>query len=117
MSFHRTGRKFGREKGVRTALVKSLVRSLIIHDAITTTEAKAKTIRPIIEKLVTRAKGATLADKRILISRIGDPKAAKRLVDTIAPTFKSRSGGYTRIIKLPIRKKDSAKMAQISFVK
>ncbi len=117
MSFHRTGRKFGRETGLRTALMKSLVRSLIIHDAITTTEAKAKTLRPIIEKLVTRAKGATLADHRILASRIGDAKATKKLVDTIAPTFKTRVGGYTRIIKLPIRKKDSARMAQISFVK
>jgi large subunit ribosomal protein L17 len=116
MSFHRTGRKFGREKGVRTALVKSLVRSLIIHDAITTTEAKAKSLRPVVEKLVTRAKDATLADRRILVARIGDPKAAKKLVDVIAPTMK-RAGGYTRIIKLPLRKKDGAKMAVISFVK
>ena len=116
MSFHRKGSKFGRETGLRTALMKSLVRSLIIHDAITTTEAKAKALRPIIEKLVTRAREASLADRRILVARIGDPKAAKRLVDTIAPTMK-RAGGYTRIVKLPIRKKDGAKMAHISFVK
>ena len=117
MSFHRTGSKFGREKGLRTALVKSLVRSLIIHEAITTTEAKAKTLRPVVEKLVTRARTATLADRRILASRIGDAKAVKKLVDVLAPAYKSRTGGYVRIIKLPIRKKDSAKMAQISFVK
>ncbi len=116
MSFHRTGRKFGRETGLRTALIKSLVRSLIVHEAITTTEAKAKTLRPIVEKLVTRARTATLADRRILVSRIGDAKAAKKLVDVIAPTMK-RAGGYTRIVKLPIRKKDGARMAHISFVK
>ena len=84
MSFHRTGSKFGREKGLRTALVKSLVRSLIIHEAITTTEAKAKTLRPVVEKLVTRARTATLADRRILASRIGDAKAVKKLVDVLA---------------------------------
>jgi len=116
MSFHRKGSKFGRETGLRTALMKSLVRSLIIHEGITTTEAKAKTLRPIIEKLVTRAREATLADRRILVSRIGDEKVAKKLVDVIAPTMK-RDGGYTRIIKLPLRKKDGAKMANISFVK
>ena len=102
--------------GPRRALIKSLVRSLIIHDAITKTEAKAKSLRPVVEKLVTRARQASLADRRLLTARIGDPKAAKKLVDVIAPTMK-RTGGYTRIIKLPIRKKDGAKMAQISFVK
>ena len=103
--------------GPRRALIKSLVRSLIIHESMTTTEAKAKALRPIVEKLLTRANTATLADRRILSARIGDPKAAKKLVDSIAPNHKSRNGGYTRIIKLPIRKKDGAKMAQISFVK
>lgn len=117
MRKHDKNRKFGREAGPRRALLKSLVRSLIVHDAITTTEAKAKSLRPIVEKLVTRAKDATLADRRIIVSRIGDAQAAKKLVDTIAPTFKARSGGYTRIVKLPIRKKDGAKMAHISFVK
>jgi len=116
MRKHDKNRKFGREAGPRRALLKSLVRSLIIHEAITTTEAKAKSLRPVVEKLVTRAKGATVADRRILVARIGDSLAAKKLVDTIAPTMK-RAGGYTRIIKLPLRKKDGAKMAQISFVK
>jgi len=117
MRKHDKNKKFGRERGERRSLVKSLVRSLIVHEAMTTTEAKAKAIRPIVEKLVTRAKAATLADRRILTARIGDPKAAKKLVDTIAPNFKTRNGGYTRIIKLPLRKKDGAKMAYIEFVK
>ena len=116
MRKHDKNKKFGRERGERRALVKSLVRSLIVHEAMTTTEVKAKAIRPIVEKLVTRAKGATLADRRILVSRIGDAKAAKKLVDVIAPKMK-RNGGYTRVIKLPLRKKDAAKMAYIEFVK
>ncbi len=116
MRKHDKNKKFGREAGPRRALIKSLVRSLIIHEAMTTTETKAKAVRPIVEKLVTRAKDATLADRRILVARIGDAKAVKKLVDVIAPKM-SHAGGYTRIIKLPIRKKDGAKMAQISFVK
>lgn len=97
--------------------MRSLMRSLVIHEGITTTEAKAKELRMFIEKLVTKAKTATLANRRALIAEIGDAKAAKKLVEVIAPAHKDRKGGYTRVVKLPLRKSDGAKMAHIQFVK
>ncbi|HVU06212.1 MAG TPA: 50S ribosomal protein L17 [Thermodesulfobacteriota bacterium] len=117
MRHHEKFRILGREKGQRAALVRSLVRSLIIHEGITTTEAKAKELRKFIEPMVTKAKNGTLASRRLLVSRIGDAKAAKKLVEVIAPAHKARTGGYTRVIKLPLRKSDGAKMAHIQFVK
>ncbi|MDE1874739.1 MAG: 50S ribosomal protein L17 [Patescibacteria group bacterium] len=117
MRKHDKFRVLGREKGQRSALIRSLVRSLVIHEGITTTEAKAKELRKFIEPLVTKAKNGTLANRRLISSRIGDPKAAKKLVDVIAPAHKARNGGYTRVIKLPLRKSDGARMAHIQFVK
>jgi len=117
MAYHRTGRKFGRIAKQRDALVKSLARSLVLHGSITTTEAKAKELRPFIEKLVTKARSGTVANRKIVNARIGDAGATKELFTKIGPEFKSRNGGYTRIIKLPQRMKDSAKMAVIQFVK
>lgn len=117
MRHHDKFKTLGREKGQRVSLVKSLMRSLVLHDGITTTETKAKELRKYIEPLVTRAIDATLADRRGIISKIGDEKAAKKLIEKIAPTMKGRAGGYTRVIKLPLRKSDGAKMAHIQFVK
>ncbi len=117
MRHHEKFRVLGREKGQRQALIKSLLRSLVIHEGITTTEAKAKELRKFIEPMVTKARLNTLAARRNIISEIGDVKAAKKLVDVIAPTFKTRTGGYTRVVKLPLRKSDGAKMAHIQFVK
>ena len=115
MRHHNKNRKFGRVKNQRTALMKSLVSSLITHEKIQTTEAKAKEMRPVVEKLVTRARAGSLSARRILSSRIG-VRATKKLVDEIAPKYKSRSGGYTRITKLETKRSDAAKMAQIEFV-
>jgi large subunit ribosomal protein L17 len=117
MRHHEKFKVLGREKGQRVALVRSLVRSLVLHDGITTTETKAKELRKYIEPMVTKAKVGDLAARRLLTSRIGDAKAVKKLVEVIAPAHKARNGGYTRVIKLPIRKSDGAKMAHISFVK
>lgn len=98
--------------------MKSLARSLIKHEAIVTTEAKAKELRPYIEELVTKARKSDLAVRRQISSKLGnDSEIAKKLIEEIAPQYMERAGGYTRIIKLPIRIKDAAKMAQISFVK
>lgn len=116
MRHHSSLRKFGREKDQRNALVKSLMRSLVIHGRITTTLAKAKSIRPMIEKLVTKAKTGTLASRRLVIVRIGGEAETKALFDTIAPKYADRKGGYTRIIKLPRRELDAAPMAMIEFV-
>lgn len=117
MRHHKSLRTFGREKNQRNALIKSLMRSLVVHEGITTTEAKAKELRMFIEKLVTKAKTDSVATRRLLASRLGDVRAAKKLVEVIAPAHKARNGGYTRVVKLPIRKTDSARMAHIHFVK
>lgn len=117
MRKHEKFRVFGREKGQRDALIRSLVRSLVLHEGITTTEAKAKELRMFVEPMVTKAKAGTLAARRLLSSELHDAKAVKKLVEVIAPLHKDRKGGYTRVIKLPLRKSDGAKMAHIQFVK
>ncbi|OHA19795.1 MAG: 50S ribosomal protein L17 [Candidatus Taylorbacteria bacterium RIFCSPHIGHO2_01_FULL_45_63] len=116
MRHHKSGRIFGRVKKVRVALVRSLARALIVHDAIETTEAKAKELRPFIEKLVTMGKNANLASYRIIVSRLGGALGAKKLFETTSPKYKDRSGGYTRITKLGRRKADGTPMARIEFV-
>ena len=108
-------RKFGREKGQRAALLKSLARSLILRGKMQTTLAKAKEIRPMVEKMVTRGKSATLANRRLLIASLGDVRAAGKLLKT-ADGFKDRSGGYLRITKMGPRAGDAAQMAVIEFV-
>ena len=109
-------RKFGREKGQRKALLKSLAISLIKHGKIQTTEAKAKEIRPMVEKLVTRAKTDTIASRRIISSVLASDSSVKKLFTEVGPKYKSRAGGYLRITKLPHRMGDAATMAQIEFI-
>ena len=115
MRHHVTRRNLGRSRNQRAALLKSLTRSLIIHERISTTEAKAKEMRPMVEKLVTRAKVDTVANRRLVGSRIGDPAATKKLFTAIAPRYKSRAGGYVRIVKRA-PKADGRRTAYIAFV-
>lgn len=116
MRHHSNTRKFGREKTQRQALMRSLARNLIRDSRIETTAAKAKELRPFIEKLITRAKVDTVAGRRIINSRIQGSTETKKLFDTIAPKYKSRNGGYTRIIKMPNRDLDGSPMSLIEFV-
>ncbi len=95
--------------------MKSLVTALVLKRRITTTEARAKELRPKVEKLITKAKSATIARRRGLISETS-PAVAKVLVETLAPQYKGRNGGYTRIIKKGIRLSDAAPLAIIEFV-
>lgn len=108
-------RKLGRETGQREALLKSLARSLVLKGHITTTQAKAKEMRPFVEKLVTRGKLDTLQSRRMLISQLGDVAAANKLIKT-AKNYVERSGGYIRIVKIVPRKGDASPMALIEFV-
>ena len=111
------GRTLGRVRRQKTALMRSMARSLILHGGIETTEAKAKELRPYVEKLVTRAKSGTLADRRLLASRLNnDAKTVKKLIEEVAPQYADRAGGYTRIVKLPKILEDGRKVAYISFV-
>ncbi len=95
--------------------MKSLAHNLTLKEKIRTTEAKAKELRPFIEKLVTLGKADTLASKRLLISRVGE-MAAKKIAGDLSKRYKERAGGYTRITKLIQRKSDGAKEAVIEFV-
>jgi len=95
--------------------MKSLAHSLALKGKIKTTEAKAKELRPFMEKLVTLGKKETPASKRLLTSRVG-VQAAKKIAADISQTYKSRSGGYLRITKMVRRKSDGAQMAVIEFV-
>lgn len=116
MRHHNSVRKFGREKNQRHALMRSLAYSLLVHEKMETTLAKAKELRPYIEKLVTRGKTNSLASRRIIFSRIGESNASKKLLDTIAPKYIERKGGYTRITKMNRRAEDGAEMAVIEFI-
>ncbi|MEK7194120.1 MAG: 50S ribosomal protein L17 [Patescibacteria group bacterium] len=108
-------RKFGRERNQRKALMKSLAHNLVLTGKIKTTEAKAKEVRPFVEKLVTMGKKGTPASKRLLESRVGK-MAAQKLSSSLSETYKTREGGYTRITKLVRRNSDGSKMAVIEFV-
>lgn len=110
------GRKFGRYSKHRKAMFANLAKSLIKHEQIITTLPKAKDLRPIIEKMVTCAKAGDLASRRNIISKIGDQPEVSILFDKIAPRFKDRPGGYTRILKYGYRQGDCAPMAVIQFV-
>jgi len=109
-------RKFSRNTNARKALFKNLANELILHERITTTQARAKALRPFVEKLVTRSKNSTLANRRLLVSRLGLQNSVNKLLDVIGPVFKERAGGYTRIIKLLPRHGDNAEIAVIEFV-
>lgn len=110
-------RKFGRERKVRSNFLKGLMLDLIRHGKITTTEARAKELRKIIEPLVTMARNEDVASQRLVISRLMNRKPeSKKLFDEIAPNYKGRKGGYTRITRMPVRKSDASRMAVIEFV-
>jgi len=116
MRHHSNTRKFGREKTQRHALMRSLARNLVRDEKIRTTLAKAKELRPFVEKLVTTAKAGTVTARRLVNTRIQGAPETKKLVDVLGPKYKSRPGGYTRIIKLPSRVLDGSPMAMIEFV-
>ncbi len=115
MRHHNTNRKFGRTSGQRRALLRSLARSLVLRGRITTTQARAKEVRPFIEKMLTRAKKDTQANRRILIASLGDNTVAVKLIKT-AENYTTRAGGYVRIVKTGPRKGDASPMALIEFV-
>jgi large subunit ribosomal protein L17 len=115
MRHKKAGRKFGRNPAQRKALLRQLAVSLIIHERITTTDAKAKTIRPIVEKLVTIAREDTGANRKLIMSKIDHPLATAKLFEIIAPRFESTPGGYTRISKLGPRRGDAAPLSLIEF--
>lgn len=118
MRHHHNKRTLGRSKAQREALLRGLARSLILHEGITTTIAKAKELRPFVEQLVTASKNSTLASQRLVKTRLGNSgDAAKKLHKTIAPRYADRTGGYTRIVRLGRVGKRVTESARIEFVK
>jgi len=115
MRKRKKGRKLHRKRDQRKALIKGLIRALFLHGKIKTTEAKAKEISPIAEKFITKAKSKEVAVLRYL-NRFFSKDIVRKLVNEIAPKYKERKGGYTRIVKLGRRKSDGAKMAIIELI-
>lgn len=117
MRHKRTRHKLSRDSAHRKALLKNLSRQLIEHERIKTSQAKAKAVKPEIEKMVTLAKRGDLHSRRLLLSRLGQDKfIVHKLVEEIAPRYEERPGGYTRIVKLGPRRSDSTEMVFLEFV-
>ena len=114
---HRVGgRKLQRTSAHRLAMFRNMAAALIKHEQITTTTAKAKELRPYVEKLVTLAKKGGLSNRRLAHARLLDDAQLVKLFDVLASRYEGRNGGYTRIIKAGIRKSDASPMAIIEFV-
>ena len=110
------GRSFSRKSAHRKAMFENLAAALIKHEQIKTTLPKAKDLRPIVEKLVTLGKKGGLAARRQILASLKDDKLADKLLTTLADRYKSRAGGYTRVLKAGFRYGDMASMAIIEFV-
>jgi large subunit ribosomal protein L17 len=110
------GRKLGRTTGHRRALYRNLVTELLKHEKITTTEAKAKEVRGLAEKMITLGKKSGLHAYRQALSFIMDKKVTEKVFADLAPRYSERSGGYTRIVKLEPRLGDGAPMVQLELV-
>lgn len=110
------GRKFGRERDQRSALIKGLADSLVKYESIETTLPKAKEVVPYVEKLITKAKKGDLHNRRQVISGLHTVATAHKLVDEIAPKLKGRTSGHLRVEKTRLRRGDNAQLAKVSFV-
>lgn len=110
------GARFGGSASHQKKILSNLAAQLFEHGAIKTTDAKAKLLRPYAEKLITKAKRGTLADRRNILKLIPNKEVVAYLFNELAPKFEGRDGGYTRIIKLENRKGDNAPISQISLV-
>jgi large subunit ribosomal protein L17 len=116
MQHRRLGRRFSRDSSHRQAMFSNMAASLIKHEQIVTTLAKAKDLKRVIDKYITLAKRGDLNSRRLAASRMGDEAMVKKLFDTLGPRYKDRAGGYTRVVKAGYRYGDSAPIAVIEFV-
>ena len=116
MRHRNTTKTLGRQPTARKALMRDLATSLVTYDAIKTTQAKAKALRPIVEKLITTAKKGDLASRRRLLAYFSTEQPVHKLMDVIGPKYKDRQGGSTRIVKLGFRQGDGAPVAKIELV-
>ena len=108
--------QLSRKRDPRRALLKNLAESVVLHEKVETTEAKAKVIRPYVERLITKAKKGDLSARRALIQSLPTLNSVNKMMDVVGPRYMDRDGGYTRITKLPARQGDGALMALIELV-
>lgn len=116
MRHRKAGRKFGRDWQERKAMFRQQAISLILNERITTTEAKAKSLRPVVEKLITIAREDSDFHRRLVMSRLDHKSARDKLFDVVGPRYEGQNGGYTRIYKLGPRRGDGADMALIELI-
>jgi large subunit ribosomal protein L17 len=116
MRHHNVNRKLGLKRKGRRALLKSMASSLILREKIVTTEAKAKELRPYVEKIISKSRDGAAPSRRLIASKLGKNRITDKLFKSIASRYQDRAGGYTRITKLPRRQSDGSKMAQIELV-
>src|SRR4026207_1429145 len=116
MRHRKQGRQLRRTSAQKLALMKSLAKALIERGAIETTEAKAKELRPFVEKLITKAKTGTLHNRRLAGRHVAHRATDDKLFQEVGPSFATRKGGYTRILKTGHRKGDGAEMARIELI-
>jgi large subunit ribosomal protein L17 len=116
MRHKKLGRRFSRDSGHRQAMFSNMAAALIRHEQIVTTLPKAKDLRRVMDKYITLAKRGDLNSRRLAASRLRDEEMVKKLFETLAPRYKQRAGGYTRVMKAGFRYGDSAPRAVIEFV-
>lgn len=109
-------KKLNRTASHRNAMFANMAAALVKHEQIVTTLPKAKALRPVVERLITLAKKGDLGSRRLVIARMKDQEQTKKLFETIAPRYKSRAGGYTRVLKAGYRHGDNAPLAVIELV-
>ena len=110
------GKKFSRNSSQRKALFKGLINSLVIHGEIKTTESKAKVVRRLFDKLVSKGKKGTLHSRRLIAAFLQNKVAVNRLVDELGPIFAKRKGGFSRIVRLKVRRGDNAPIVKLELV-
>lgn len=111
-----SGKKLSLDRDKRKALFKNLINALVIHGEIKTTEARAKVVRRLVEKLINKGKKQTLHARRLIAAFLNNQKAVGKIVDELAPLFKERKGGFVRIIRLKERRGDNAPMVKLELV-
>lgn len=117
MRHRRTGKTLDRSSSARKALLRGLATSVVLYEHVNTTLAKAKAVRPLVERLITKGKKKTLVSRRQLMQVLLSESAVNKVLEELGPRYQERPGGYTRIVKLGTRKGDGAEVAQIQLVK
>ncbi len=117
MRHRRTGRTLDRSSSARKALLRGLATSVLLYEHVNTTLAKAKAVRPLVERMITKGKKKTLVSRRQLMQVLLSESAVNKVLEELGPRYSTRPGGYTRIVKLGTRKGDGAEVAQIQLVK